>query len=278
MELVSIKQALLASRQKIESIDAQMLLQHVLNENQVFLHTYPDWSLTSQQTQAFDQLVARRVTGEPVAYLVGERDFYDLTFKVTPAVLIPRPETELLVELALERVPVAQYCRVLDLGTGSGAIAIAIAKHRPLATVIAIDISIDAVAVASRNAKEIGVTNITIINGNWFDVMTGVRFDLIVSNPPYVAEDDPHLKQGDLRFEPQLALAAKADGLACLREIAIAAPEHLNVGGWLLMEHGYDQAAACRQLMEEVGFIRPFSLPDLAGIMRVSGGQLENNF
>ncbi len=278
MELVSIEQILLASFLKIEPIDARMLLQHVLNESQVFLSTHPGWRLTSQQILVFNQLVKRRAAGEPVAYLIGERDFYDLTFIVTPAVLIPRPETELLVELALERVPIEQYCRVLDLGTGSGAIAIAIAKHRPLTTVIAVDISIDAIVVASRNAKKIGVTNITIINGSWFDVMAGVKFDLIVSNPPYIAEGDPHLEQGDLRFEPKLALAAEADGLACFREIFVAAPEHLNAGGWLLVEHGYNQDAACRQLMEEVGFIRPFSLPDLAGIMRVSGGQLENNF
>lgn len=274
MESVSIEQALRASSQKIESIDARILLQHALNENQAFFHTHPEQTLTSQQAQTFNQLVARRVTGEPVAYLIGERDFYDLTFKVTPAVLIPRPETELLVELALARVPVNQHCRVLDLGTGSGAVAITIAKHRPRTTVIAVDVSIDAIAVASRNAEEIGVTNITIINGNWFDAMIGVKFDLIVSNPPYVAEGDPHLKQGDLRFEPPLALAAEDDGLACLRSISSEAPEHLNVGGWLLMEHGYDQADVCRQLLEEAGFKRTFSSPDLAGIMRVSGGEI----
>ena len=274
MESVSIEQALRESCQKIEPIDARILLQHVLNQNQVFLHTYPEQTLTSQLRQTFNQLVARRVKGEPVAYLIGKRDFYDLTFKVTPAVLIPRPETELLVELALTRVPVNQHCRVLDLGTGSGAIAITIAKHRPRTTVVAVDVSVDAIAVASKNAKEIGVTNLTIINGNWFDAMFGVKFDLIVSNPPYVAEEDPHLKQGDLRFEPQLALTAEADGLACLRSISSEAPEHLNTGGWLLMEHGYDQADVCRQLLKDAGFKHTFSSPDLAGIMRVSGGEI----
>ena len=246
----------------------------MLNKNQVFLHTYPEQTLTSQQNQVYNQLVARRVKGEPVAYLIGKRDFYDLTFKVTPAVLIPRPETELLVELALARVPVDRHCRVLDLGTGSGAVAITIAKHRPRTTVVAVDVSVDAIVVASKNAKEIGVTNVTIINGDWFDAMIGVKFDLIVSNPPYVAEEDPHLKQGDLRFEPLLALAAEDDGLASLRWISSEAPKHLNTGGWLLMEHGYDQADVCRKLLKEAGFNRIFSSPDLAGIMRVSGGEM----
>ena len=197
---------------------------------------------------------------------------------MTPSVLIPRPETELLVELALARVPVDRHCRVLDLETGSGAIAITIAKHRPRTTVVAVDVSVDAIVVANRNAKEIGVTNVTIINGNWFDAMIGVKFDLIVSNPPYVVEGDPHLKQGDLRFEPQLALTAKENGLACLQAISDAAPTHMNAVGWLLMEHGYGQAAACRKLLEQAGFKRTFSAPDLAGIMRVSGGQLDNDF
>jgi len=278
MESVSIEQALFTSCQKIEPIDARMLLQHVLNMPPAFLHTHPEQTLTSSQSQTFNQLVARRVAGEPIAYLIGERDFYDLTFKVTPAVLIPRPETELLVELALERIPKQQHCRVLDLGTGSGAIAITIAKHRPRTTVVGVDVSVDAVAVASINAKQIGVTNFKVINGSWFDVMKGVQFDLIVSNPPYVAEDDPHLAQGDLRYEPQLALTAKENGLACLQAISAAAPAHMNAGGWLLMEHGYDQATVCRKLLEHAGFKRIFSAPDLAGIMRVSGGQLENYF
>ncbi|MDH5553092.1 MAG: peptide chain release factor N(5)-glutamine methyltransferase [Nitrosomonas sp.] len=277
MQSVSIEQALLASSQKIEPVDARMLLQHVLNMPQAYLHTHPEQTITSSQSQSFEQLVARRVTGEPIAYLVGAREFYDLTFKVSPAVLIPRPETELLVDLALERVPNDQHCRVLDLGTGSGAIAITIAKHRPLTTVIAVDVSVDAVAIASTNAKEIGVTNLKVIHGSWFDVMQGVQFDLIVSNPPYVAEDDPHLKQGDLRFEPPLALMAKGNGLACLQTISAAAPAHLNAGGWLLMEHGYDQAAACIKLLQQAGFKSTFSAPDLAGIMRVSGGQIENS-
>ncbi len=278
MRSVSIEQALVASRQKITPIDAQMLLQHVLNEPSAFLHTYPKQTLSSSQLKSFNQLVARRVTGEPIAYLIGEREFYDLTFQVTPAVLIPRPETELLVELALERVPKDKHVRVLDLGTGSGAIAITIAKNRPLATVIAVDVSIDAVAVANTNAKKIGVTNLKIINGSWYDVMQCVQFDMIVSNPPYVAVDDPHLEQGDLRFEPQLALTAKENGLACLQAISDEAPAHLNASGWLLMEHGYDQAAACRKLLEKSDFKRIFSSPDLAGIMRVSGGQLDNDF
>lgn len=273
MGSISIGRVLQASYQKIEPIDARLLLQHVLNENQAFLHTHPNCILTSLQEQTFSQLVARRLYGEPVAYLLGEREFYDLTFKVTSAVLIPRPETELLVDLALERLPADQIYRVLDLGTGSGAIALTIAKHRPQVKVVAVDISADAAAIAKLNTERLGVNNVSIVVGSWFDALGGEKFDLIVSNPPYVAESDPHLRQGDLRFEPQLALAAESDGLACLREIISVSPDYLVVGGWLLIEHGYDQAVNCSQLFKIAGFDRIFSSPDLAGIMRVSGGK-----
>lgn len=271
----TITQVLTAAYRGIDRIDARLLLQHVLDVDHAFLLTYSDQTLTPQQTAEFLRLVQRRIDGVPVAYLIGEREFYDLTFKVTEAVLIPRPETELLVELALERIPVDQPCKILDLGTGSGAIAITIAKHRPQSQVIAVDVSADAIAVSGWNAKILQVDNLHLITGNWFDELSQERFDLILSNPPYVANNDPHLAQGDLRFEPWIALAAEDNGLACIRHIINAAPQYLINSGWLLLEHGYDQAAACRQLLDNMNFSNICSYPDLAGIMRVSGGQLD---
>lgn len=277
MQSDTIAQVLTEACRKIARIDARLLLQHVLNTDHVFLLTYGDQALTSQQTEAFSRLIQRRMDGVPVAYLIGEREFYDLTFKVTDAVLIPRPETELLIELALERIPTDQPCKILDLGTGSGAIAITIAKHRPQAQVMAVDLSADAIAVSGWNAKNLQVDNLHLITGNWFDELSGERFDLILSNPPYVANNDPHLEQGDLRFEPRIALATEDNGFACIRHIINTAPQHLIKNGWLLLEHGYDQADACRQLLDNMDFSNICSYPDLAGIMRVSGGQLNTS-
>nr|WP_297323910.1 peptide chain release factor N(5)-glutamine methyltransferase [Nitrosomonas sp.] len=272
---VTITQALTEAYRAIDRIDARMLLQHVLNVDHAFLLTYPDQVLVPQQIEDFFRLVKRRINGIPVAYLTGERVFYDLTFKVTEAVLIPRPETELLVELALERIPVDQPLKVLDLGTGSGAIAITLAKHRPQAQVIAVDVSADALAVSRWNAKNLQVDNLSWVMGSWFDELSAQKFDLIVSNPPYVAENDPHLRQGDLRFEPQIALAAGSNGVACIRHIIEVAPKYLVDSGWLLLEHGYNQADECRQLLQNMDFSNICSYPDLAGIMRVSGGQMD---
>jgi release factor glutamine methyltransferase len=270
----AITQALTAACRDIGKVDARLLLQHVLNVSHAFLLTHPDRILTSQQAEDFFRLVKRRIEGMPVAYLMGERAFYDLTFKVTDAVLIPRPETELLVEWALKLMPADRSCKILDLGTGSGAIAITIAKHRSQSQVTAVDLSADVIAISRWNAKNLGVSNIHFVTGNWFDELLGKRFDLIVSNPPYVAENDPHLQQGDLRFEPQVALSAGEKGLMCIEHIVSAAPRHLVNSGWLLLEHGYDQDAACRQLLAHMDFSNICSYPDLAGIMRVSGGQM----
>ena len=273
MQPDTITQTLTAACREIDRIDARLLLQHLLGVDHAFLLTYPDQVLTSQQTQEFFRLVKRRIDGMPIAYLTGERAFYDLTFKVTEAVLIPRPETELLVELALKLVPADQFSRILDLGTGSGAIAITIAKHRPHSQVTAVDLSADAIVVSGWNAKNLQVDNLRFITGNWFDELLGERFDLIISNPPYVAESDPHLQQGDLRFEPQIALSAGVDGLSCIRHIIDAAPKYLVNSGWLLLEHGYDQAVECRRLLEKMDFRNICCYPDLAGIMRITGGQ-----
>ena len=269
----TITQALHQSYSKIASIDARMLLQSVLNVNHAHLIAHPDQVLTPDQEQEFSALTSRRVNGEPIAYLVGEREFYSLRFEVTPAVLIPRPETELLVDQALERIPMLQSCKVLDLGTGSGAVAIAIAKHRPLASTTAVDFSDDALIVARVNAKYHDATNVCIVAGDWYTGVAGEEFDLIVSNPPYVADGDPHLGQGDLRFEPLTALVAGSDGLDCVRRIIDSATDHLTPGGWLLLEHGYDQSEACCQLLKGAGFGEVFSCSDLAGVMRVSGGK-----
>lgn len=271
---ISIAQALQRACQGIAHTDARILLQYSLGVNHAYILTHPDQALSSAQQRLFFRLVARRMDGEPVAYLIGECDFYDLIFKVTPDVLIPRPETEILVELALMRLSVNYSNRILDLGTGSGAVALTLARHCPQANVVAVDLSPAAVSIARENADNLNINNVFIATGNWFSELSGEKFDLIVSNPPYVAENDPHLNQGDLRFEPRMALTASIDGLSCIRTIIAAASDYLVAGGWLLFEHGYDQAAACRQLLEAAGFAETFSHPDLAGIMRVSGGRL----
>ena len=276
MHSLTIAQVMTDTRHALESVDVRLLLQHVLKVEYAFLLTYPEYELTATQKQSFQQLLQRRIQGVPIAYLIGKRDFYDLTFKVNEAVLIPRPETELLVELALERIPPDRSCRILDLGTGSGAIALTLAKHRPLAQMVAVDVSPAALAVCQENARILRVDNVNFVTGSWFDELSGERFDLIVSNPPYVARDDLHLQQGDLRFEPQVALAAEDNGLACIQQIIAAAPHHLATMGWLLLEHGHDQAEACRELLQQADFSNMCSHPDLAGIMRVSGGQMRS--
>lgn len=225
----------------------------------------------------FEALLARRLAGEPVAYLTGRREFYGRAFEVGPAVLIPRPETERLVELALERLPPDEPLSVLDLGTGSGCIAITLALERPLARVTAVDRSSAALAVARCNADILNAT-VEFLDSDWFAALGGRRFDLIVANPPYVASGDLHLSQGDLRFEPAAALAAGADGLADLRTLVAAAPAHLVARGWLLLEHGWDQAVAVRGLLHAAGFADPATWQDLAGQPRISGGILSENF
>jgi release factor glutamine methyltransferase len=256
----------------IDAIDARVLLRAVLGVHDAYFIAHRDDAVTAQHASRFRALAARRAAGEPVAYLVGEREFYAHVFKVTPAVLIPRPETELLVELALERLPRDAARRVLDLGTGSGCIAISIAAARPSAWVTAVDRSEQALLLASENATCLGASNVTLHSSNWFDAVRAEHYDLIVSNPPYVAAGDAHLAQGDLRHEPVSALAAGADGLTDIRVIVAGARARLAPGGWLLFEHGYDQAQRCRELLSQAGFTEVQSWRDLAGIERVSGG------
>ena len=273
---VSIARALRESG--LEVCDARLLLQAALGVNRAYLAAHHDQILGPRQAALFEELVQRRRAGEPTAYILGEREFYGMNLKITPAVLIPRPETELLVELALERIPEAQSCKVLELGTGSGNIALALARYRPLARITAVDCSEEALAVARQNAvKLLGTESRSIVftKSDWFNALGGETFDFIISNPPYVASDDAHLRKSDVRFEPRQALSGGADGLDCIRRIVREAPLHLRKGGWLLFEHGYDHAHACLELLAQSGFARLFCSKDLAGIPRVSGGQID---
>lgn len=254
-------------------LEVQLLLQHVLGASRAQLLAYPERALTVGQSELYEALLARRLQGEPVAYLFGAREFYGLNLAVTAATLIPRPETELLVELALARLQGRTQPQVLDLGTGSGAIALAIAHQHADALLTACDASAGALAVAQGNAARLGLANVRFLLSDWFAALGAQRYDLIVSNPPYIAAADPHLQQGDVRFEPLSALASGADGLDDIRRIVAAAPAHLSPGGWLLLEHGYDQAPAVRGLLQAAGFVEVFSACDLAGIERVSGGR-----
>jgi release factor glutamine methyltransferase len=254
----------------LDPLENRILLCHALGLTRVGLITQSERRLTEAEAAALAALVARRQRGEPIAYLVGRREFFGLDFRVTDAVLIPRPDTELLVELALERLP-AQG-RVLDMGTGSGAIAVAIAHTRQDAGVTALDVSAEALEVARTNAAAHGA-RVRFLQSDWFAALGSEVFDLIVSNPPYIAEGDAHLSQGDLRFEPAGALTDHADGLSALRTIAGGARARLVAQGWLLMEHGYDQAAQVRALLAQQGYAGVQSWRDLAGIERVTGGR-----
>ncbi|MBN8922091.1 MAG: peptide chain release factor N(5)-glutamine methyltransferase [Rhodanobacter sp.] len=256
-----------------ERADAEALLLHALGQSRGWLFAHADDAVDMDVQTAFEALVARREAGEPVAYLTGRRGFWTLELEVTPATLIPRPETELLVELALERLPRDAAAGVADLGTGSGAIALAIASECPQAQVLATDASADALAVARRNAQRLGVGNLRFAQGDWLAPLAGQRFALIVSNPPYIEAADPHLAQGDLRFEPASALASGADGLDDIRRIVAGAPGHLDADGWLLFEHGWNQGAAARALLREAGYVQVFTAQDLEARDRVSGGR-----
>ena len=269
-----ISEALLDAQGRIDARDAQVLLCHAMGRDATYVIAHPEAPVRPEARAAYDALVERRSAGEPVAYLTGEREFYGRSFKVTPAVLIPRPETELLVDAALERIPPRAQARVLDLGTGSGCVAIAIASERPLSKVIAVDQSLEALAIARRNAVNLSIGNIAFVQGDWFTGLRKERFDLIVSNPPYIATGDPHLEQGDVRFEPRIALESGADGLDAIRAIIAGARGYLAAGGWLLLEHGHDQGAKVRALMRDATFKDVVSGHDLAGIERVTGGRL----
>ncbi|MDD4929644.1 MAG: peptide chain release factor N(5)-glutamine methyltransferase [Gallionella sp.] len=252
-------------------IEVQCLLQSVLKVNRAYLLTYPERVLSPEESARYTCLFERRLAGEPIAYLLGVREFYGLSFKVTPDTLIPRPDTELLVELALQHIP--RGGAVLDLGTGSGAIALSIAHERPDTEVVAVDASESALKVAIENAQRLNVGNVRLLHSDWFSQLAGERFDLIVSNPPYIETGDVHLASGDVRFEPLGALTSGADGLEDIRRISAEAKHHLCSGGRLMFEHGYNQALRVRQLLESDGFLDVASFLDLSGTERVTTGR-----
>lgn len=252
--------------------EAELLLEHVLGVDRAWLFAHPDAPVAMDVRARFLTLLQRRGQGEPMAYILGHAGFWTLDLAVSPATLIPRAETELLVEIALERLPEGVPLRIADLGTGSGAIALALASERPRASVLATDAGFDALAVARANALRHGLANVGFRAGNWFEPLRGECFDLIASNPPYVAEGDPHLFQGDLRFEPDQALSSGSDGLDAIRHLAAHGLAHLVPGGWLLLEHGMAQGPAVRELLGAAGFTQVHTRRDLEGRERVTLG------
>lgn len=253
-------------------LDVELLLAAALGKSRSYLHTWPEKIVSSESAVAFADYLQRRRGGEPVAYILGQQGFWKLDLEVAPHTLIPRPETELLVEAALELLP-ATPAKVLDLGTGSGAIALALASERGAWQVTAVDRVPQAVALAERNRQRLHLNNATVLESHWFSALQGRTYSLIISNPPYIAETDPHLVAGDVRFEPASALVAGHDGLDDLRQIIAQAPAHLDAGGWLLLEHGYDQAAAVRDLLLSQGFEDVHSRLDLGAHERISLGR-----
>ncbi|MGD9386849.1 MAG: peptide chain release factor N(5)-glutamine methyltransferase [Gammaproteobacteria bacterium] len=251
-------------------LDAELLLGMVLRRPRSFLHAWPERELSAAEAKRYEELLRRRFSGEPIAYMTGIREFWSMPLRVGPAVLIPRPDTELLVELALNRLPADEDLRVLDLGTGSGAVALAIARERPRARVIGIDISQAALELARENARLMKIDNVEFRESDWFDAVRGEKFNVVVGNPPYVAEDDPHLGSGDARFEPRLALDAGAGGMNCFRAILERAHNYIVRQGWLLLEHGPDQHLPLRRLLEAQHYHDITLHKDAAGRDRVT--------
>jgi len=277
--MTTVADALAAARAKLPASEARLLLGHVMARAPAWLIAHDEQVLDEDQLLTFASLAARRAGGEPVAYLVGLREFFGPEFAVSSGVLIPRPETELLVEIALARVDAdttvtgaTEAARILDLGTGSGCLGITLALEIPRAQVTALDASAAALDVARRNAGRLGA-QLRLLQSDWYSALAGERFDLIVANPPYIADADPHLAAGDLRHEPRSALASGSDGLDAIRRILADAARHLVPGGQLWLEHGYDQAGAVRELFAAAGLVGIEQFPDLAGILRVTGGR-----
>jgi release factor glutamine methyltransferase len=254
-------------------LDAELLVAHALGHARAWLYSHADEIIDADALARIEPLIAARARGVPIAQLLGRRGFWTLELEVTPDTLIPRPETELLVELTLVRIPRDHVVRILDLGTGSGAIALAIAAERPLAHVTAVDASQPALTVAQRNAETLRLRNIDFVHGDWFAPLAEEHFEVVVGNPPYLADDDPHLETGDLRFEPRMALASGIEGLDAIRRIVRDAPAHLQHGGWLLLEHGWTQGAAVRELLSAAGLCEVETQRDLEQRDRVTLGR-----
>lgn len=283
MSDISIQQALRQAQQTLTAssesarLDSEILLAQICGKTRSYLRTWPERVLPPQQARDFQQLVARRARGEPVAYLLGRRDFWDMSLMVSSNTLIPRSETECLVELALERIPPDAHWNIADLGTGAGAIALAIARERPGCQMLATDVSAPALEIAQENATRLGVTNIQFKLGTWFEPLSGETFEMIASNPPYVHPADPHLKQGDLRFEPLFALQSEPDGLTDIRTIGADARQYLKSPGWLLLEHGYDQGSAVQALLTGLGYQGVSVTEDLSQNERVCAGKWDGS-
>ncbi len=256
-------------------LEAETLLSHVTGQNRTYFRTWPEKTLSDEQHEQFQHLVARRLNGEPVAYLTGFQDFWSLNLKVTPDTLVPRGDTELLVEQALERIPSDQTWHIADLGTGSGAIALSLALERPRCHVVATDINPDTLAIAKHNAQANQLSNVDFKLSNWLKELGAQQFELIASNPPYIAEDDPHLNGDSLPHEPHGALTPGGDGLSALRTIIDQARQHLCSPGWLLLEHGYDQGDAVQHLLRESGYRDVQTYLDLGGNPRMSCGRYD---
>lgn len=255
------------------ALDCELLLCHCINKDRVYVYTWPERELDNECINAFHDLLERRRQGEPIAYLIGVREFWSLRLRVNNSTLIPRPDTERLVEVALD-LALPENANVLDLGTGTGAIALALAHENPQWQLLGVDLAEAAVSLAQQNASDLKIANAQFLQSNWFENISAQTFDLIVSNPPYIDESDPHLAQGDVRFEPRSALVAAHNGLAAIEEIANTAKNYLARGGWLLFEHGYTQAPSVRTLLSQLGYSDISTWDDWSGHERVTGGRL----
>lgn len=269
----AIKHHLNRARLQINSLEAEVLLASALKVNRSFLYSHPEYILSPMESQVFQKLLDRRLLGEPVAYILGEKEFWSLPFLVNSATLIPRPETELLVTAVLEKLPATMSCVIADLGTGCGAIAVALASMRPAWKVMATDHSKEALMVATKNAQNQGLSQVTFLHGDWYDALLQKNLTAIVSNPPYLSLDDPHLLQGDLRFEPHSALVSGKSGLEALNTIIEGALDYLIPGGWLFLEHGYHQAFRVREQFNKIGYVAVKTWHDLSGIERITMAQ-----
>lgn len=266
----------LANSSDSPALDAEVLLSHVLKKNRSYLRAWPENRLNTMQLSQFQNLIQQRQAGHPIAYLTGTREFWSREFLVTPEVLIPRPDTECLIDLALSLIPADSDCHIADLGTGSGIIAITLAAERPQSQVTACDLSATALVIATENAKRHQINNIRFYQSDWFANLPKQPFQIILSNPPYIATDDPHLQQGDVRFEPRSALIAKQRGLSDIESIAEQAKHWLEINGHLLVEHGYDQEAAVQQIFNNAGYTNVQTYRDLSGQPRVTYGKRES--
>ncbi len=272
LELLKQARSRLNGQEAAQEAEYLMEAQCGISRSHQFIH--PDEELSERQCQQFDSALKRRIAGEPLAYVTGTRGFWDMELQVTPDVLIPRPDTECLVEQALQRIPIDSCWQVADMGTGSGAIALALAHERPQCEIIATDLSMAALVIAKKNARIQATKNICFAAGSWFQPIKNRLFEMIVCNPPYIPVDDPHLKQGDLPAEPEHALISGVDGLDAIRQIISDSMLHMKPGGYLLLEHGYDQAGAVIELLQHAGYKKIFTQKDYGGNDRVSGGNV----